>query len=212
MLPTVAQAPSVSSGGFSWGSDASCSLGASDVEDPGGDPELGPLADNGGLTLIRLPGETSPLVDLVPVGGCVADDDQRMIDRLQGVACEPGSVEIEGGTANMIEGTRGSDWLVGTAEADEIRGLAGTDLLFGRAGDDLLLGGRGNDILLGGRGDDHLVGGRGNDTLRGGPGDDVLEGGPGRDVLIADSPGDVLDGGPGRDLCFDPGAVFPRLC
>lgn len=212
VLPTVAQAPSVVSGGFSWASDVSCSLGASDVEDPGGDPQLGPLADNGGLTLTRLPADTSPLIDLVPVIDCIADDDQRMVDRPQGTACEPGSVEIEGSVANMIEGTSRDDWLVGTPETDEIRGLGGDDLLFGRAGDDLLLGGPGNDVILGGRGGDHLIGGRGNDTLRGGPGDDVLEGGPGRDILIADSPGDVLDGGPGRDLCFDPGAIFPRVC
>jgi len=212
VLPAVAQAPSVNSGGFSWASDTSCSLGPSDVEDQGGDPQLGPLADNGGPTLTRLPADTSPLVDLVPLGDCTTTDDQRMIARPQGPACESGSVEIEGASANLIEGTPGSDQLVGTAQADELRGFGGNDLLFGRAGNDLVLGGGGNDVAFGGRGDDHLIGGRGNDTLSGGPGDDVLEGGPGRDILIADSPGDVLDGGPGRDLCFDYGAIFPRVC
>ncbi len=212
VLPTVPQAPSVNSGGFSWASDVSCALGLDDVEDPGGDPELGPLADNGGLTLTRLPADTSPLVDLVPLGDCTATDDQRMVDRPQGPACEPGAVEIEGASANLIEGTPGRDRLVGTAQADELRGLGGNDLLFGRAGNDLVLGGGGNDVAFGGRGDDHLIGGPGNDTLSGGPGADVLEGGPGRDILIAGSPGDVLDGGPGRDLCFDHGAIFPRVC
>ncbi|MEM9564819.1 MAG: right-handed parallel beta-helix repeat-containing protein [Actinomycetota bacterium] len=212
VLPTVAQVPSVVSGGFSWASDASCSLGASDVEDVGGDPQLGPLADNGGLTLTRLPAETSPLVDLVPIADCIAGDDQRMVDRPQGTNCEPGSVEIEGDAVTMIEGTGRSDRLVGTPGNDEIRALGGNDLVNGRAGDDRLLGGAGNDLLFGGRDDDHLIGGRGNDVLVGGPGDDVLDGGPGRDILIADSPGDVLDGGPGRDLCFDHGAIVPRRC
>lgn len=212
VLPGMLQAPSVSSGGFSWASDTSCSFGPSDVEAPGADPQLGPLADNGGLTLTRLPADGSPLVGLVPIGDCVASQDQRMVDRPQGTACEPGSVEVEGSQANMIEGTSGPDWLVGTSDADAISGLGGNDLLFGRAGDDRLLGNGGNDVIFGGRGNDHLIGGRGNDTIRGGPGDDVLEGGPGRDILIADSPGDVLDGGPGRDLCFDPGAIFPRSC
>lgn len=212
LLPGMVQAPSVDSGGFSWASDSSCSLGPSDVVDPGGDPQLGPLADNGGLTLTRLPADASPLVDLVPLADCIAADDQRMVDRPQGPACEPGSVEIEGTSANLIEGTPGSDRLIGTTEADELRALGGNDLLFGRAGNDLLLGGGGNDVAFGGRGNDHLIGGRGNDTLNGGPGDDLLEGGPGRDILIADSPGDVLDGGPGRDLCFDHGAIFPRVC
>jgi hypothetical protein len=64
-----------------------------------GDAKLGPLADNGGFTLSRLPLADSPLVD----GGdamCRTDNatpaitlDQRGQDRPHGAACDIGSVE-----------------------------------------------------------------------------------------------------------------------
>jgi len=67
--------------------------------DPGtnltGDPRLGPLADNGGLTPTRLPLAGSPVID---AGGSAAPDacpalDQRGVTRPKGAGCDIGAVE-----------------------------------------------------------------------------------------------------------------------
>jgi hypothetical protein len=212
-LPGVMQAPSVTTGGYSWADDGSCDLGGDDTVDPGGDPELGALADNGGPTSTRLPAPTSPLVSMVPPASCGAADDQRHQARPAGGGCEPGAVEIEAGAgAAPIEGGEGRDVLTGTRADDVIVGFGGNDLLAGLAGDDDLDGGPGNDLLFGGPGDDTLDGGPGDDVLIGGPGADVLIGGAGRDLLIAGSGLDTLDGGPGRDLCIEPARPLPVDC
>jgi hypothetical protein len=59
------------------------------------DPQLAPLADNGGLTRTQalLPG--SPLIDAVPTGPECAGTDQRGIARPQGPACDAGAYEVE---------------------------------------------------------------------------------------------------------------------
>lgn len=63
----------------------------------GQDPQLGPLADNGGPTFTHLPAAGSPVVDAVTSGaaGCgdVVTDDQRGETRPSGAGCEAGSVE-----------------------------------------------------------------------------------------------------------------------
>jgi hypothetical protein len=179
--------------GFSWFDDATCAPGLDDTVDPGGDPQLGPLADNGGPTPTRLPAATSPLGALVPVVSCLLATDQRGVARPVGTGCEPGSVEVDadGGPAPML-GTPGPDLLVGTDGDDTILGLGGPDLLMGLGGNDTLDGGAGRDLLIGGAGADHLIGG---------PDFDVLIGGP----------GDTLDGGAGPDLCIIPG-TWPHDC
>ena len=77
--------------GFNFVDDGSCgAVPASDA-----DPLLGPLANNGGPTPTRAPGEGSPLVDAVPAESCTAvTGDQRGVFRPQGPACEIGSVEL----------------------------------------------------------------------------------------------------------------------
>ena len=209
-LPGVLQAANVTTLGYSWASDATCDLGTDDVVDPGGDAELGTLSDNGGPTLTRLPAPTSPIVSVVPLASCTIADDQREVARPIGAGCEPGAVEVDGGSG-AIEGGPGNDILFGTPSPDLIIGFGGADLLVGLDGDDELRGGAGPDVLIGGPGADTLIGGEGRDLLIGGEGPDVLEGGPGRDVLIG-GPGDVLDGGPGQDLCWLAGSFFPTDC
>ena len=179
--------------GFSLVDEAACAGAPTDVVSTA-DPELGPLADNGGPTLTRLPAATSPLGGLVPVASCTVTTDQRGVARPQGAACEAGSVEIvEAAGPAPIVGTAGADQLVGTDGADVIQGLGGADVLLGLGGDDRLEGGPGPDVLFGG------------------PGADTLLGGPGVDVLFG-TRGDTLDGGPGRDICFLPDRLLPRDC
>jgi CSLREA domain-containing protein len=59
------------------------------------DPLLGPLADNGGSSMTRLPGPGSPALDAVPLdgAGCAATD-QRGATRPHGTGCEIGAYEI----------------------------------------------------------------------------------------------------------------------
>lgn len=210
ILPGVLQGSSVTTGGYSWASDATCALGGNDVVDVAGDAELGALADNGGSTFTRLPAQTSPIVSLVPIASCSVAADQRGVVRPLGTGCEPGAVEVEGQPA-AIEGGDGDDFLVGTPGPDLIFGFGGADRLFGLGGDDELYGGDGPDRMFGGPGADILIGGSGPDVLFGGPGRDVLRGGRGRDVLFG-GPGDVLDGGPGIDLCWTSGVRLPSDC
>lgn len=86
-------APSVSEG-FSWADDTTCNLGTNDVEAPGVDPQLAPLANNGGPTPTRKPSPSTPL-DIVPAGSCTIGIDQRGVSRPLGPNCEAGAVEID---------------------------------------------------------------------------------------------------------------------
>ena len=73
---------------------------ASDL--PNVDPQLGPLADNGGPTETHalLPG--SPAIDAVIDGCPPPDTDQRGVTRPQGVACDIGAFELEGGGPKRV--------------------------------------------------------------------------------------------------------------
>jgi len=68
------------------------------------DPMLAALANNGGLTLTRLPSPLSPIRNLIPVWACSQAEDQRGTSRPQGTACEPGAVEIVGATKRFDGG------------------------------------------------------------------------------------------------------------
>jgi hypothetical protein len=56
------------------------------------DVKLGPLADNGGLTLTHMPAADSPAVD-AGSATCSPANDQRGVTRPQGAACDIGAVE-----------------------------------------------------------------------------------------------------------------------
>ena len=167
----------------------------------GQDPQLAPLADNGGSTPTLLPAPTSPVVDRGISGGFTADQRgfARIFDATQlpnagggGDGADIGSVEItlpppvsvkakcRGQEATIIartgETTRGTparDVIVGTASNDKIKALGGNDLVCAEDGNDKVFGGKGRDKLIGGAGRDLLVGGKGRDRLKGGTGKDT---------------------------------------
>lgn len=66
-----------------------------------GDPELGPLQDNGGATATMLPAPDSPALNTAMDINCPATD-QRGITRPQGARCDIGAVELEKPTAPTL--------------------------------------------------------------------------------------------------------------
>lgn len=90
----------VFSDGFNIASDLSCLL--VQVSDRANtNPLLGPLANNGGLTLTYMPQAGSPAID---GGQCVAGltTDQRGAARLVGAACDTGAVEFGAAAPNPL--------------------------------------------------------------------------------------------------------------
>lgn len=59
------------------------------------DLKLGPLIDNGGLTMTHALGEGSVAIDGVPAPECAVEEDQRGVSRPQGDACDIGAFESE---------------------------------------------------------------------------------------------------------------------
>lgn len=144
-------------------------LAPSDAE---ADPQLGPIADNGGPTLTYAIGPSSPAADRGPLASsssCRGAVDQRGVPR--GVAetgtCDAGAYEIYlcSGLAANVVGSGGVDNLRGSQPQVSAAGLGGGDLIFGGAGDDALCGGDGADFLEGGPGADSLLGGAGIDIV-----------------------------------------------
>jgi T1SS-143 domain-containing protein len=85
-----------------------------------------------------------------------------------------GSLTIQIGGYQNIDGTAGADTLVGTAADEYLSGYAGNDDISGGAGD---------DVLVGGQGDDLLAGGLGADVFRWELGDAGTAGNPARDTV-----------------------------
>ena len=82
----------LTSEGHNLSSDDSCGLDAAQDDLIGVDPLLGPLADNGGLTLTVALDPDSPARD---AGGVDCEDtDQRGVERPQGAACDIGAFEL----------------------------------------------------------------------------------------------------------------------
>ena len=89
--------------GHNFSDDNTCGFTDATDTNNGGNPLLGPLADNGGPTLTRLPQTGSPLIDGVPVAACSADGastinplvDQRALGRPSGPGCDIGAVEVQ---------------------------------------------------------------------------------------------------------------------
>jgi len=88
----------VTSGDFNIDSDGTCGLtGANDRNNL--DPQLGPLADNGGPTLTHLPAASSPAIDGGDPTGCPATDQRGQPRPTDGngdgsAICDVGSVEF----------------------------------------------------------------------------------------------------------------------
>ncbi|RUM94380.1 MAG: hypothetical protein DSZ28_03555 [Thiothrix sp.] len=135
--PVWVSPPIIINNGFSWFNDSTCEAGSNDIVDLGGDPQLGPLADNGGPTLTRLPAITSPVVGLVPVTDCPLSGDQRETPRPSGIACEAGAVEISEGMTYQLPNNQwqqislpsdpGNDNKVDYIFGDDGLGTLGTD-------------------------------------------------------------------------------------
>jgi predicted outer membrane repeat protein len=82
--------------------DGSCEAALS------GEPFLGPLAVNGGLTQTHAPQEESPLVDAVPSVQCALNTDQTGQTRPSGRGCDIGSVELQ-----LENAPHSARWLMG---------------------------------------------------------------------------------------------------
>jgi Ca2+-binding RTX toxin-like protein len=178
----------------------------------GTDPNLGPLANNGGPTQTHALLAGSPAIDAVTDGSCPPpNEDQRGVARPQDgdgdtfADCDIGSFEVItlcdtatptfGCTVNGVpnqacEGTGVADTIVGTNGPDVILGRGGIDTISGGNAEDVICGGEGNDTLSGNSGIDRLFGENGDDTLNGNNGADTLDGGAGTDTC---------DGGNGAD-------------
>lgn len=87
----------VTSGGNNIDSDGSCALAGGG--DQTVDPQLGPLADNGGPTLTHAPAPTSPAIDHGAASGCPATDQRGQTRPSDGngdgtAVCDVGAVEF----------------------------------------------------------------------------------------------------------------------
>jgi predicted outer membrane repeat protein len=188
------------------------------TEDPAGsnivgaDPQLGPLASNGGPTQTRLPALTSPAIDKGIANGLAADqrglartgDLSLFANAAGGDATDIGAVEIQaadcqGQGSLKIDGTEGDDALTGTDGPDAITALGGADTVNAAGGDDCVSGAGGKDRLSGAAGEDQLKGDAGRDNLKGGGGKDRVSGAGGKDKLSGGGGKDRLKGGPGKD-------------
>jgi hypothetical protein len=94
---TFSGSASLAAGGHTFTDDGACAGHPADVVS-GANPHLGPLKDNGGPTATHRPAGSSPLVAMVPLFACTEALDQRGQPRPKGAACEPGSVEVGGGS------------------------------------------------------------------------------------------------------------------
>jgi hypothetical protein len=93
----------LTSHGWNFSDDTTCGFtnATSGDKQAAGNPQLGALAANGGPGPTRLPNETSPLIDAIPLASCQADGatgittDERGIARPQRTACDIGAVEAQ---------------------------------------------------------------------------------------------------------------------
>jgi Ca2+-binding RTX toxin-like protein len=187
----------------------------------GQDPQLGPLAANGGPTPTQALPKTSPAVDQGKSFGATVD--QRGLTRPVDQSDVPNSASAgaDGTDIGAFELELQSPpppppppppgptltakcigigvTQQGTGGADVLKGTPKRDVIAGLGGNDVIRGLGGNDLICGGKGKDKLVGGKGKDKLLGQGGADTLLGGPGGDQLLGGGGKDKLVGGPGKD-------------
>ena len=219
----------ITDGGYNLSSDDTCGFSTDNRSRLGADPDLDPLADNGGPTPTHALPKDSPAVDQGYSFGATADQrglprptdlgdinnatggDGSDIGAYEQVRCS-GDVVNAAGT---IVGTPGNDNLEGDDGDDLIFGLGGRDRIRGMGGNDEVCSGKGNDTLFGGEGNDRLLAGEGKDYLHGGPGNDELYGLRGVDMLDTRDgvrKNDLADGGTGQDVCKTNRGDVKRRC
>jgi CSLREA domain-containing protein len=215
----------LTSGGYNLIEDTTgCTIsGTTTGNITGKNPQLFPLADNGGPTRTHALRKGSDAVDAgnpaAPGSGATACEamDQRGTSRPQGPRCDIGSFEREApsevqclGRPVTISGTNGNDVITGTTRRDVIRAVGGDDTIDALGGNDRVCAGPGNDRVLarsgrdqvaGGSGNDRAIGHGGDDLLRGQGGRDRLKGKGGNDTLRGGAEPDRLNGGAGNDTC-----------
>ena len=183
-----------------------------------GNPLLGPLQANGGLTQTMLPAEGSPVIDAGSSFGLTTD--QRGIARPvdhpaignAGDGSDIGAVEVElpppppltgstdpGSTAagSTAAGSTGPG--SGVVNTPPVRCGGKVATIVGTARRDRLRGTRRADVIAALGGNDSVSGLGGNDIVCGGAGRDSLSGGAGKDTLRGDAGNDTLKGGAGND-------------
>lgn len=126
------------------------------------DPQLLPLANNGGSTPTHSLRFNSAAVDNGVNNEVSIPQDQTGFRRIEGERVDSGAYELL--VASGATGTSDSEAVVGTDETDNLKGLAGEDTLYGLKGNDKLVGGDGDDLLIGGLGRDVLTGNAGFDV------------------------------------------------
>ncbi|RIK36750.1 MAG: hypothetical protein DCC55_26350 [Chloroflexi bacterium] len=85
----------ITSGDYNLSSDASCNLTQAH-DQTNVDPQLAPLADNGGATQTHALLTGSPAIDAGNCSGGTVTTDQRNVSRPKGAACDIGAVEETG--------------------------------------------------------------------------------------------------------------------
>ncbi|MEX2238471.1 MAG: choice-of-anchor Q domain-containing protein [Dehalococcoidia bacterium] len=145
------------------------------------DPKLGPLRDNGGLSLTHAPQPGSPALNGGSVNSvdCAGPRDQRGQLRPVGAYCDIGAFEAQvcfPGDGEFYY--LGFETISGTRRPDDIEGTPGRDVIMTFEGNDTVSGLGGNDRICSGAGDDTLNGDGGTDSLHGGSGSDTCNGGP----------------------------------
>ena len=123
------------------------------------DPKLGPLANNGGLTLTQALLSSSPAIDAGDNDAAVDDEGAPLTTDQRGdgfprivdgdgdgtATVDLGAFEAGEGELNLVEGTDGLDRLIGTDGPDLILAFAGNDVIDAGDGPDVIRPGLGRD-------------------------------------------------------------------
>lgn len=100
---------------------------------------------------------------------------------------------------NVLNGTKGNDFIHGMGGNDQIFDKkGGDDTLYGGDGKDKIMDKIGNDLIDGGTGNDNIQDFKGNDTIIGGIGNDALKDYAGSDIYMFNT-------GDGKDKIYDMG-------
>ncbi len=124
--------PAIVDGGYNIDTGTSCGFSAANHSMNNTNPDLGPLASNGGPTQTMALPPNSPAVNAIPatVPGCPGSTDQRGVSRPQGPACDIGAYELimptppppppAGGRIKGFAGKCLDDFHSGTANRNKI--------------------------------------------------------------------------------------------